>query len=103
MTENEKVEAVKNKFCVATIFDSRGICSVKCNRPAKVIFEDKPYCGIHDPIKAKAKRAIRMKLWEEKWAIEGEVRHRKDLMEKILGNKTTKELEEMARLTPDER
>ena len=30
--------------------------SAVCGKPAKMEYEGKPYCGLHDPIKAKAKR-----------------------------------------------
>jgi hypothetical protein len=90
--------SIKNRTCSKRIYSGSFLNSGHlCGRPAKVEFEGKTYCGIHDPIKAKKIDEIRKKAWEAKWEIDREERHRTELMKKILGGKTTKELEQMAK------
>ena len=38
-----------------------------CNKTAKMTHEGKHYCGIHDPVKRKAKREEKSKQWREEW------------------------------------
>ncbi len=42
--------------------------------------EGKGYCGIHDPVKQKAKQAVRDKRWREEW--DARDRERKALRER---------------------
>jgi hypothetical protein len=45
------------KRCSAGIKDNQWHRERPCNNPAKVVVDGKPYCGIHDPEKVKARRA----------------------------------------------
>lgn len=40
----------------------------RCGRPAKVEVDGEFYCGIHNPIKAEARKAIREKEMRERYA-----------------------------------
>jgi hypothetical protein len=91
------MENIKDRFCVKVIYSGGGFYNHPCRKPAKVIFEGRPYCGIHDPIKVKKKLEETNARWEKEFAIKKEGWHRQELMNKILGDKSTKELEEMTK------
>lgn len=46
-----------------------------CTRAAKVIRDDKPYCGIHDPVAEKARRDKLSAKYEAKWNHERQERN----------------------------
>ncbi len=69
----------------------------QCMLNAVVVRDGKWYCKKHDPIEIKKKSEEKTKLWNKQWKEKEENWHRDDLMKKILGKKTTQELEKMAK------
>ena len=69
----------------------------KCGKSAKIEFKSRYYCGLHDPIKKEKKQKERLAKWEKEYAENMERFHRQSLMNQILGDKTTAELEQMAK------
>ena len=89
-----------NKFC-----EKRVMCDtwhfVKCGKPAKIEFKGKYYCGRHDPIKREEKRMAKQAKWDKEYAEDKEKFLRQSLMSRILGAKTTVELEQMVKEKED--
>lgn len=49
-----------------------------CANPAKVIRDGKPYCGVHDPVKVKARREQKSAEWKEQAATKDAARAKAD-------------------------
>lgn len=89
------VATIEGKFCEAKIY-SMWVFR-KCNKPAKMEYKGKYYCGVHDPVKREEKKKVRNAKWEKEWA-ESEEKHRRlGLMKQLLDDKTTEELERMVK------
>lgn len=52
------------KECCAKVWSDVRYRELPCGNRAKVIHDDKPYCGIHDPEKKKARRERAHAKWE---------------------------------------
>ena len=86
---------LKGKVCETDVWE--GFHYHQCRKPAKIEVDGHYYCGLHDPIRRKVKDDERYKKYQERLGKEREAWRRKDLMERILCNKTTEELEQMAK------
>ncbi len=49
----------------------------KCGYNASVCYNGKWYCGIHDPLRIKAKQDVRDEMYKAKWAKSAEARRRR--------------------------
>lgn len=54
--------------CCARVFTKYSMTSSQCSRAAVVAVDGKHYCKQHDPVKIKAKREARTRLWEQHFA-----------------------------------
>lgn len=68
-----------------------------CGRPGKVEVEGKWYCGIHDPIKRKAKRDASYAAYRAKWDAHNAKAARQALQAQACKNMTDEELIEYAK------
>lgn len=71
--------ALKNKegrtiFCSENVFGGL-VGGGRCSKGATVVRDQEPYCGTHDPVRVKERRAAREKKWVDKEARKDE--HRK--------------------------
>jgi hypothetical protein len=60
------VKPTKNP-CVKRVFTEHALRGHPCGNPGKVEFEGQWYCGVHDPIKRKAKHADDAKKGKAEW------------------------------------
>lgn len=59
-----------NVKCSATVYREGSFRAGTCGRKAKVVENDKPYCGQHAPSAARARSDATRARWEREWAID---------------------------------
>jgi hypothetical protein len=62
--------------CYKTVYTGGYPPTRPCGKTAKVVRDDKPYCGIHDPVARKAKHEARSAEANKRWADEADARRR---------------------------
>jgi len=61
------VEELKTMKCCAMVYNQNGWGSHACGNKAKMFHDGKAYCGIHDPIKAKAIADEKQRKFDAEW------------------------------------
>ena len=70
-------------YCCARVSSRGGFFSSSCAKKASVERDGQPYCGTHDPVKVKERRAKAYKKWEDMRDTENKILKYKDDMEKF--------------------
>lgn len=70
--------------CVADVPDGTGFRWYQCKNRSKTEHEGKPYCGVHDPIKKKAREKATSAKWNAKMDASRELHRRANAYPELL-------------------
>ena len=85
----------EKKGCIAEFMTSGGWRMQSCSRTGKIERNGKFYCGIHDPMKVKARRDAAQKKWDDKWKVQEAKLERVKAMSEYFEGVSTKEIKKM--------